>query len=221
MLAGLLLQVKAMVVGRQGAVIGQIGKLARLELDVIFQKTTHLVLQVKVEKKHGQSWAWLCTTTIISWTQTMFERCGIAWCTCALAPVASACSFFVICKLNERHLWTTQTSDECYNLQLSKHYRTASNVSRLVKELIFARPRFKNIYSTIIFLSKYQTMQQKAQKALLCDLLICILSTLSSCFVEWDTMQAEGTFLLSSPALVCVAQQICESLRPQSAAHSS
>lgn len=52
---GLLLQVKAMVVGRQGAVIGQIGKLARLELDVIFQKTTHLVLQVKVEKKHGQS----------------------------------------------------------------------------------------------------------------------------------------------------------------------
>lgn len=47
--------VKAMVVGRQGAVIGQIGKLARLELDVIFQKTTHLVLQVKVEKKHGQS----------------------------------------------------------------------------------------------------------------------------------------------------------------------
>jgi len=55
MLAELLLQVKAMVVGRQGAVIGQIGKLARLELDVIFQKTTHLVLQVKVEKKHGQS----------------------------------------------------------------------------------------------------------------------------------------------------------------------
>ena len=55
MLPGLLLQVKAMVVGRQGAVIGQIGKLARLELDVIFQKTTHLVLQVKVEKKHGQS----------------------------------------------------------------------------------------------------------------------------------------------------------------------
>jgi len=52
---GLLLQVKAMVVGRQGAVIGQIGKLARLELDVIFQKTTHLVLQVKVQKKHGQS----------------------------------------------------------------------------------------------------------------------------------------------------------------------
>lgn len=49
------LQVKAMVVGRQGAVIGQIGKLARLELDLIFQKTTHLVLQVKVEKKHGQS----------------------------------------------------------------------------------------------------------------------------------------------------------------------
>ncbi|DBA83023.1 TPA: hypothetical protein ACH3X1_006799 [Trebouxia sp. C0004] len=47
--------VKAMVVGRQGAVIGQIGKLARLELDLIFQKTTHLVLQVKVEKKHGQS----------------------------------------------------------------------------------------------------------------------------------------------------------------------
>ena len=44
-----------MVVGRQGAVIGQIGKLARLELDLIFQKTTHLVLQVKVEKRHGQS----------------------------------------------------------------------------------------------------------------------------------------------------------------------
>ena len=49
-----LLQVKAMVVGRQGAVIGQIGKLARLELDTIFQRTTHLILHVKVEKKHGQ-----------------------------------------------------------------------------------------------------------------------------------------------------------------------
>ena len=48
-------QVKAMVVGRQGAVIGQIGKLARLELDLIFQKTTHLILKVKVEKRHGQS----------------------------------------------------------------------------------------------------------------------------------------------------------------------
>lgn len=47
--------VKAMVVGRQGAVIGQIGKLARLELDLIFQKTTHLILKVKVEKRHGQS----------------------------------------------------------------------------------------------------------------------------------------------------------------------
>lgn len=51
----MLLQVKAMVVGRQGAVIGQIGKLARIELDAIFQKTTHLILHVKVEKKHGQS----------------------------------------------------------------------------------------------------------------------------------------------------------------------
>ena len=51
----LLLQVKAMVVGRQGAVIGQIGKLARLELDAIFQKTTHLILHVKVERKHGSS----------------------------------------------------------------------------------------------------------------------------------------------------------------------
>ena len=44
-----------MIVGKQGAVIGQIGKLARLELDLIFQKTTHLILQVKVEKRHGQS----------------------------------------------------------------------------------------------------------------------------------------------------------------------
>ncbi|KAL3152760.1 hypothetical protein ABBQ38_012347 [Trebouxia sp. C0009 RCD-2024] len=47
--------VKAMVVGKQGAVIGQIGKLARLELDAIFQKTTHLILHVKVERKHGST----------------------------------------------------------------------------------------------------------------------------------------------------------------------
>lgn len=47
-------QVKGMIVGRNGAVIGQIGKLARLELNLIFQKTVHLFLQVKVAKKHGQ-----------------------------------------------------------------------------------------------------------------------------------------------------------------------
>ena len=43
-----------MIVGKNGAVIGQIGKLARLELNLIFQKTVHLFLQVKVAKKHGQ-----------------------------------------------------------------------------------------------------------------------------------------------------------------------
>lgn len=48
------LQVKGMVVGRGGAVIGQIGKMARLELNLIFQKTVHLILLVKVTRKQGQ-----------------------------------------------------------------------------------------------------------------------------------------------------------------------
>lgn len=43
--------VKAMVVGKRGAVIGEVGKKARLELEKLFSQQVHLILNVRVQKR--------------------------------------------------------------------------------------------------------------------------------------------------------------------------
>ena len=44
-------QVRAMVLGKNGEVIGKIGIVARTELERYFNKRVHLILNVKVSRK--------------------------------------------------------------------------------------------------------------------------------------------------------------------------
>jgi GTP-binding protein Era len=46
------LQVRRIVVGKQGAAVGEIGVSARKELEAMLQKRVHLMLNVKVIKKN-------------------------------------------------------------------------------------------------------------------------------------------------------------------------
>lgn len=47
------MQVRRIVVGRQGAAIGEIGASARKDLEAMLQKRVHLMLNVKVTKKNN------------------------------------------------------------------------------------------------------------------------------------------------------------------------
>lgn len=49
------LQVRAMVLGKNGEVIGKIGIAARVDLEVYLDRRVHLILNVKVARKKGGS----------------------------------------------------------------------------------------------------------------------------------------------------------------------